>query len=86
MRDDALDKAKHEDLFRIITELAEEVWVLRDRLTVLEVLLDRHDLLQREEVNRFVPEGALSEEITETRSAYVAHVFGAPFTRRSRAG
>ena len=52
-KDDAvyLTRPQHMDaLFAITMELASELWVMRDRLTVIEQLLDGRGNLTREDI------------------------------------
>ena len=63
--DPALDRA-----FGVVMALAQEVWVLRDRLAALEAQLAARGVLQPEELGK---EPAGDERAAE-REAFVAHL------------
>lgn len=73
-----LKHASRDELYRMIEVLTTEVWVLRDRLTAVEVLLERSDVLSRDAVDRFSPEGEVADELGRERRWLVARVFGEP--------
>ncbi|MER7276969.1 hypothetical protein ABT369_21250 [Dactylosporangium sp. NPDC000244] len=72
-----LESRRLDDLARMITELASEVWILRDRSIVLEELLVRGGVLTAEQIDELVPGGAVRERIAAERAAFVRRVFGA---------
>ena len=74
-----LDNERIDDLARMCFTLASEIWTLRDRVTVLEHLLEQRGGLSRAELDAFVPQGALAEELSSARAALVERVVGAPF-------
>jgi hypothetical protein len=61
-------------------ELAAEVWVLRDRLTIVEYLLEQRVGLSRAEIDAFQPEGELAAELAAARSALAERVVPAALT------
>lgn len=67
-----------DDVMRMNTELLAELWVLRDRVTVLEHLLEQRKLLDRKELHDHVPSGELAAELEREREALVRRVAGAP--------
>jgi hypothetical protein len=73
MIDDALQE-RLEQLTSTCAELAAEVWVLRDRLTIVEHLLERRCGLSRAEIDAFQPDGALAAELAAARSALAERV------------
>jgi hypothetical protein len=72
-----LGAAELDRLARMNTELLSELWILRDRVTVLEHLLEKQKLLQRKELDELIPEGALAAELERERTRMVARVMGA---------
>lgn len=79
-----LDSKRLDDIARMVTELASEVWILRDRTMVLEHLLAEKGALDPEAVERLRPSGELLERIHSERSAFVRRVFGAPLSQEER--
>jgi hypothetical protein len=73
-----LGQKELDDLVRMNSELMAELWILRDRVTVLEHLLEQKQVLQRQEVHEFVPAGELAAELERERKALVERVAGAP--------
>lgn len=73
-----LESERLDDLSRMVTELTSEVWVLRDRLTVMESLLDEHGVLPRTEIDTHVPQSDLTTELEREREALIGRVLGAP--------
>lgn len=80
-----LDSERIDDLARMCLSLASEIWTLRDRVTVLEHLLEQRGGLSRAELDAFVPHEALAEELASMRAAFVERVVGAPFTAADEA-
>lgn len=66
-------------LARMHTELLSELWILRDRVMVLEKLLEEKGTVAREEIDRYVPQGAFEQEIETERAALIRRVVGAPW-------
>lgn len=84
-KDDAvyLTRPQHMDaLFAITMELASELWVMRDRLTVIEQLLDERGSLTREDIENTQPRGEAAERLAHERERFLNRVFDAA----SRAG
>jgi hypothetical protein len=73
MIDDAM-QARLEQLTSTCAELAAEVWVLRDRLTIVEYLLEQRGGVTRAEIDAFQPDGALAAELAAARSALAQRV------------
>jgi hypothetical protein len=67
-----------DNLARVNTELLSELWVLRDRVTLLEHLLETKGVLQRAEIDALNPSGDLAKELETERHAYIERVVGAP--------
>jgi hypothetical protein len=77
-----LESRQHDDLMRINAELLAELWILRDRVTILEQVLADKGLVDRKALDDFQPVGALAEELTRERQALVRRVMGAPHATR----
>jgi hypothetical protein len=74
-----LSSKELDDLMRMNLQLLSEVWVLRDRVTLLEHLLESKGALKRSDIDEMVPEGALASELDRERDAMVARVVGGAF-------
>ena len=73
-----LGRAELDDIVRMNTELLSELWILRDRVTVLEHLLEQAKVIERSAIDNHVPEGALAAELDQERTRFVERVAGAP--------
>ena len=79
-----LDAGNLDDLARINTALLSELWVMRDRLAVLEQVLQDKGILAENEINDYVPDGSVAERIESLRNTIVANVAGAPLAGQDR--
>jgi len=70
-----------DDLVRMNSELLAEVWILRDRVTVLEHLLQEKNVLDRKQLDDYMPQGELAKELERERAALVERVAGAPHAK-----
>ena len=66
-------------LMRINTEMMSELWILRDRVTVLEKMLEEKGVIERQAINDYAPEGEFAEELDKERDKFVRRVAGAPW-------
>lgn len=66
-------------VMRINTELMSELWILRDRVTILEKMLEEKGVVTRQAINDYAPAGEFAEELDEERDRYVRRVAGAPW-------
>lgn len=73
-----LGQKELDDIVKMNTELLAELWILRDRVTVLEHLLEEKQIVSRSALNEFVPKGELAKELERERAALVQRVAGAP--------
>ncbi len=73
-----LGQKELDDVVRMNTELLAELWILRDRVTVLEHMLEQKQIIDRKALSDFVPDGELAKELERERNALVAKVAGAP--------
>lgn len=67
-------------LLRMNTELLSELWILRDRVMVLEKILEEKGLLDHEAVSSYAPLRKFAEELQQERDRLVRRVAGAPWT------
>lgn len=65
-----------DNVIRMNTELMSELWILRDRVTVLEHMLQEKGVINRKAVDDFVPQGAIAAELNRERDALVEKVVG----------
>lgn len=77
-----LETKELDAIVRMNTELLSELWILRDRVTVLEALLAQKNVVQRDEIDRFVPAGTLAAELETERAKLVERVVGAAHRER----
>ena len=76
-----LGQMELDDVMRTNTELLAELWILRDRVTVLEHMLEEKKVVDRKALSDFVPQGELAKELERERSALVNRVAGAPHAK-----
>lgn len=60
---------------RMVVELAAQVWVDRERLLVIESLLDERGVLTREAIEQFKPDARRLAEIQQERARFIEDVF-----------
>ncbi|QFG26205.1 hypothetical protein [Actinomadura sp. WMMB 499] len=72
-----LGSERLDEITRMLTELASEVWILRDRTLVLEHLLRERGQLDDGAVDALRPSGELLERLGRERGDFVGRVFGA---------
>ena len=70
-----------EALLRMNTELLSELWILRDRVAVLEKLLDEKGILPRKAIDDYTPDAAFDAELQKERDRMVKQVVGSPRER-----
>jgi hypothetical protein len=73
-----------DDLARMVTALLTELWITRDRVAVLEQLLEEKKIVLPGEVNEYVPSQAFETELGQLRDRMAANVIGAPLAARER--
>lgn len=79
-----LESERLDEITRMLTELASEVWILRDRTLVLEHLLRERGCLDEGAVDALRPTGDLLSRLNEERGAFAGRVFGAVFDADTR--
>lgn len=73
-----LDRSQHLDgVFHALMEVASELWVLRDRFTVLEELLAERGSVTREDLDLFQPGPELNARLAADRRAFLDRVMEA---------
>jgi hypothetical protein len=65
-----------DNLIRMNTELLSELWILRDRVTILEHMLQEKGVVSRKALDDYVPSGDLAAELLRERDALVERVVG----------
>ena len=65
-----------DNIIRMNTELMSEVWVLRDRVTILEHMLQEKGVISRKALDDAVPTGDLAKELLRERDGMVERVVG----------
>lgn len=65
-----------DNVIRMNTELLSELWILRDRVTILEHMLQEKGIVDRKAINDYVPAGPLADELNRERDAMVEKVVG----------
>jgi hypothetical protein len=73
-----------DDLGRMTMALLAELWIVRDRMAVLEQLLIERGGLTEDEIDDYVPSPALSAKLETLRDRMAAAVVGAPIAAEER--
>ena len=60
--------------------MAAELWVVKDRLAVLERVLDKHGI-PASEIDTFEPDGEFKEQLATARKAYIQRIIASLFPR-----
>lgn len=68
-----------DSIMRINTELMSELWILRDRVMVLERILEDKGVLEQKLIDNYVPDGKVAEFFDRERESFVRRVAGAPW-------
>jgi hypothetical protein len=66
-------------LARINVELLSELWIMRDRMAVMEKLLVEKGVLTESEIDDFNPDAAFAARLERLRDLVVGNVIGAPY-------
>ncbi len=72
-----LSSAELDSLARMHTEMMAELWILRDRVLVLEQLLTDSGVLKPEQVDQYAPGPDLTLKLNADRDRMVARIVGA---------
>lgn len=77
-----LNQDNVDDLGRMVTALLSEVWILRDRLAVLETMLDNKGVIEANAIDDFAFTPEQEAELEKVRDRMVSAVVGAPIAAR----
>ena len=83
-RTDYLDIANVDDLARILTALVQETWAMRDRMAIVEKLLEERAGIAAADIDDYVVDVTTRVEIEALRDRFVNKVIGAPVAARER--
>ena len=75
-RNDWLGDEMLDRMMNVIMGLAEELYVTRDRLKVMERVLEGRGSLNREELNNWKPDQNQQDEILSDRDAFIQAILG----------
>jgi hypothetical protein len=79
-----LNETSVDDLARMLTALVAEVWVMRDRMAVMERLLGEKVGVSSADLDAFVPPADMAAELQRLRDRVIGNVIGAPAAARTR--
>ena len=68
-----------EDVAAAFVSMTQEVWVVKDRLAVLEHVLEKHGIPAPQLVDTLAPEPTLQTQLAAARRAWVERMIGALF-------
>lgn len=66
-------------LARMNVELLSELWIMRDRMAVLEKLLADKGVVREGAIDGFVPDAVFADRLEKLRTLMVENVVGAPY-------
>ena len=72
-----------DDVNLVTTQLLTELWIVKDRLAVVEKLLEQKQYVNRADIDEFVPTTEFAGELLRERDALARRVIGAPFNVES---
>jgi len=61
---------------RQVTQLMTELWIVKDRMAVMEKLLEDAGITAPETIDQYVPEGTFADQLEHNRAAFVERVVG----------
>jgi hypothetical protein len=73
-----------DDLGRMVVALLSELWIMRDRMAILEQVLVKSGALQADAVDAFTWTPEQTAEIDKLRDKLVSSVLGAPLAAEER--
>jgi hypothetical protein len=76
-----LQARRIEDLAQGFVSLTSELWIVKDRLAVLEQVLDRHGIPAPSAVDAYTPEGEFKARLDAERRAWAQRMIAALFPR-----
>lgn len=74
---DTLQAWQMGDVGQAILTLTRELWVVKDRLRVLEAVLDDHGIDAHQAIERYQPDAAVAAELAEAGQALASRVIAA---------
>ena len=83
-RNDWLGDEMLDRMMNVIMGLAEELYVTRDRLQVMERLLESRGALDRDELERWKPDEDQQDEILRDRDAFIQAILSRALDQASR--
>ncbi|HWU03769.1 MAG TPA: hypothetical protein VN222_13605 [Novosphingobium sp.] len=82
--DATLNAINVDGLGRMVMALAQEVWVIRDRLVITEKLLEEKAGITAADIDDYVADEATKAHIEALRDRFAAKVIGAPVAGHDR--
>jgi hypothetical protein len=79
-----LNENNIDDLARMLTGLMSEVWIMRDRMAVMEKVMGDKLGLSPKEIDDFIPKPDFAAELEVLRDRFVSNVIGAPLAAKER--
>lgn len=79
-----LNEANVDDLARMLMALLSEVWIMRDRMAVMETLLAEKAGISAEMIDNYVPDAAMAARLETLRDRLVGNVVTAPLAAQDR--
>lgn len=76
-----LQARRIEDLAQGFVSLTSELWIVKDRMAVLEQVLDRHGIPAPSAVESFAPAGEFKSKLDAERRAWAQRMIAALFPR-----
>jgi hypothetical protein len=64
-----------DSLFTALTALSANVWTVQRRLSIMEILLDKHGSVTREMIEKYVPSKDEAAALKEQRDEFVAEIY-----------
>jgi hypothetical protein len=82
--DATLNEINIDGLGRMVMALAQEMWVMRDRMAITEKLLEERAGIGAAEIEAYVADPATKAEIEILRDRFAAKILGAPVAGQER--
>jgi predicted NAD/FAD-binding protein len=76
-----LQARRIEDIAQAFVSLASELWIVKDRMAVLEQVLDRHGIPAPAAVEAYAPQGEFKATLDAERRAWAQRMIAALFPR-----
>ena len=70
-----------DELVKMNTELLTELWVLKDRVYILEKILEEKKYVNIEEINNYMPQGDFIKFLDKERENLIKKVIEAPLKK-----